>query len=387
MAKKDYYEILGVPRDASPEEIKKAYRRLAVKYHPDRNPENKKEAEEKFKEISEAYEVLIDPEKRRIYDQYGHEGLKGYFRQGDFTWSDFTHFDDLKDIFKDLGFGFNFFDEIFDFFTGGRRATTRRERKTSRKGEDLRISIPLSLEEIAKGTTKKIKIRRLEKCTACGGTGSRDGKVTTCPTCGGTGVVRKVTRTIFGQFIQESTCPTCHGEGAVIQNPCPVCGGTGRVKKEKELEIKIPPGVREGEYLIIRGEGNAGLKGGGYGDLYVFIQEKPHEIYKREGEDLYIDLPITPSEAALGERFEIETIHGKKLKIDIPPGAETGTLIKVRGEGILRNGRRGDLYIRLVVVTPKKLSKEMKELYKRLKDIEKHELGKDWKERVRNLKR
>lgn len=378
MPKKDYYEILGVPRNATPEEIKRAYRKLAIKYHPDRNPENKKEAEEKFKEISEAYEVLIDPEKRRLYDMYGHEGVKQTFHQGDFTWRDFTHFDDLRDIFRDIGFGSTFFDEIFNTFFGvdtrGRRGY--RTQKVKLRGEDIRITLPLSLEEIYRGETKRIKFKRYGICSSCGGSGSSDGKVETCPVCKGTGYVREVSTTFFGQFIREGICSNCRGEGKVITNPCKVCGGTGRVLEERELEFRVPKGIRDGEYFVIRGEGHAGEKGGERGDLVVLVSEKPHKLFTRSGEDLHVNLNLTYSELVLGTELEFVHLDGSKIKVRVPAGSKPGDLLKIKGLGLERNGFKGDLYFHLKIIVPERFSKEFRELLEKLSVEEKNLLQK-----------
>jgi molecular chaperone DnaJ len=376
MAKKDYYEILGVPRDATPEEIKKAYRRLAIKYHPDRNPENRKEAEEKFKEISEAYEVLIDPEKRKLYDMYGHEGVKTRFQQGDFTWRDFTHFDDLRDIFKDLGFGFDFFDDFFgNFFGFDSRRGTRRQRVKVR-GEDIQITLPLTLEEIYRGETKKIRLKRLEVCDSCQGTGSVDGKVETCPVCKGSGVVREVSSTFFGQFIRETVCPQCKGEGKVIVNPCPKCGGSGRVREEEEIEFRIPKGIRNGEYFILHGEGHAGTRGGERGNLIVVVSEKPHEIFIRDKEDLHVAINVTYSELILGKEFEFTHLDGRKLKVKIPPGTLPGETIRLKGYGMERNGYKGDLYFHVKLIVPTRPSKEYLDLAQKMQKEEEETMRK-----------
>jgi len=378
MAKRDYYEILGVPRNATPEEIKKAYRKLAIKYHPDRNPENRKEAEEKFKEISEAYEVLIDPEKRRLYDMYGHEGLKGTFRQGDFTWQDFTHFDDLRDIFKDFGIGFDIFDDFLsNFFGGGARSRTATQRRKIRlRGEDIRITLPLTLEEIYRGEKKKIRYKRYGVCSVCGGTGSLDGKVDTCPVCHGTGRIREVTTTFFGQFIREGVCPRCNGEGKIIANPCTTCGGTGRILEERELEFHVPKGIRDGEYFVIRNEGHVGERGGERGDFVVVVSEKPHKLFLRNNEDLHVNLNLSYSELLLGTELELEHLDGGKIKVKVPPGSKPGDFIRLRGLGLERNGIRGDLYIHLRLVVPEKFSKEYRESLEKLKEEEKELLRK-----------
>ncbi|MGB9824209.1 MAG: molecular chaperone DnaJ [Candidatus Hydrothermia bacterium] len=378
MSKKDYYEILGVPRNATPEEIKKAYRKLAVKYHPDRNPDNKKEAEEKFKEVSEAYEVLIDPEKRRLYDMYGHEGVKQTFHQGDFTWRDFTHFDDLRDIFRDLGFGSSFFDEVFNTFFGvdtrGRRGY--RTQKVKLRGEDIRITLPLTLEEIFRGETKKIKFKRYGICTSCNGSGSSDGKVETCPVCKGTGYVREVSTTFFGQFIREGVCSNCRGEGKIITNPCRVCGGTGRVLEERELEFRVPKGIRDGEYFVIRGEGHVGEKRGDRGDLVVLVSEKPHKLFVRSGEDLHVNLNLSYSELVLGAELEFEHLDGSKIKVRVPQGSKPGEFLRIKGMGLERNGFRGDLYFHLNIIIPERFSKEFREILEKLTLEEKNLLHK-----------
>ncbi len=371
MTNRDYYEILGVPRDASPEEIKKAYRKLAMKYHPDRNPDNRKEAEEKFKEVSEAYEVLIDPEKRKLYDMYGHEGVKSTFRQGDFTWQDFTHFDDLRDIFRDLGFGFDFFDDFFGSFFGQETVRRGRGRQRARStGEDLRITLPVTLEEIYKGETKKIRLKRFESCPVCHGAGSPDGKWDNCKTCNGTGVLREVSRSFFGQFIRETVCPTCQGQGKILVNPCSNCGGTGRVKVEEEVEFRIPKGIRNGESFIIHGVGNVGERGGTRGNLIVTVSEKPHPLFIRDGEDLHVAVNLSYSEIFFGKELELRHLDGSSLKVKIPPKTVPGLRVKMKGFGLERNGYRGDLYVHVRLVIPSKSSKEYTALLEKLSSEE-----------------
>ena len=326
-SKRDYYEILGVPRNASPEEIKKAYRRLAKKYHPDLNPDNKEEATEKFKEISEAYEVLMDPEKRALYDRYGHEGLSGAFKQGNFTWEDFTHFSDLEDIFGDLFGG----GSLFDFFFGTRRRGERREYRRRPQGEpggNIKVVVPLTLKEIAEGVTKEIKLRKYVVCPHCNGTG---GKTETCPTCGGTGQIRRTQRHIFGEFVSVSTCPTCRGSGEIVKEPCKYCHGEGRIKKEKKIKVKIPPGVSKGNYITLRGEGHAGRRGGPPGDIIVLIDEKKDNTFIRDGFNIILNLPISFKTAVLGGDVEIPTLNEEKPSIyHQEPNQAIESILKVR---------------------------------------------------------
>ncbi len=355
MAKRDYYEILGVQRDATDEEIKKAYRRLAMEYHPDRNPGDKT-AEEKFKEVSEAYEVLKDPEKRRRYDAYGHEGVKGGF--GDFAGFEFDLADALR-TFMSEGFGFA------DIFGMG-RGRSRAGRKP--RGSDLQIRLSLTLEEIATGVTKKLKIKRLVRCATCNGSGLKKGsKPVTCPQCNGTGEIRSVSRSIFGQFINVSTCSYCRGEGQIIKDFCEACGGEGRVQGESTLTVEIPAGVSSGNYITLRGEGDVGPNGGPPGDVLVFIEEKEHEYFERHGDDILFDLYLSFPQAALGTTVEIPTLNGK-AELEISPGTQSGKILRMRGKGIphLRGHGRGDQLVRIHVWTPTKLNKQEKELLKQL---------------------
>ena len=365
-SKRDYYEILGVPRNASPEEIKKAYRRLAKKYHPDLNPDNKEEATEKFKEISEAYEVLMDPEKRALYDRYGHEGLSGAFKQGNFTWEDFTHFSDLEDIFGDLFGG----GSLFDFFFGTGRRGERREYRRRPQGEpggNIKVVVPLTLKEIAEGVTKEIKLRKYVVCPHCNGTG---GKTETCPTCGGTGQIRRTQRHIFGEFVSVSTCPTCRGSGEIVKEPCKYCHGEGRIKKEKKIKVKIPPGVSKGNYITLRGEGHAGRRGGPPGDIIVLIDEKKDNTFIRDGFNIILNLPISFKTAVLGGNVEIPTLNGRKT-IHIPPGTQSGHRIHLKGEGIkFMNGYgRGDLIVQVNVYTPRRVTRKAKKLLEELDSL------------------
>jgi len=370
--KRDYYQVLGVSRDASEDEIRKAYRRLAMKYHPDKNPDNRKEAEEKFKEISEAYEVLMDKDKRARYDAYGHAGVEGDFGPGGFTWQDFTRAADIEDIFGDVFKDFFGFGEgsIFDRIFGTRREEEAYESYRGR-GENLKVRLHLSLKEIATGTTKQIKLRRYEKCTACNGTG---GKSKICSACGGSGRVRRVSSSIFGQFVNITTCPTCGGKGRVKSDPCKYCRGTGRVQKTSTISVKIPAGVSSGNYIPLKGQGNAGSNGGPPGDLIVLIEEKKDDVFERQGDDVFVKVPISFPIAALGGKVRIPTLDGE-VRVTIPPGTQSGKLLKLKGKGIprLHGYGRGDQIVEVVVRTPQRLTKEAKELIKKLAE----ELGKE----------
>src|SRR5689334_18096946 len=294
MAKRDYYEILEVPRTANPDEIKKAYRKAALKFHPDRNPNNK-EAEEKFKEAAEAYEVLSDADKRRRYDQYGHDGV----RQG----SDFHGFTNVNDIFSSFSdiFGSSFGGSIFEEVFAGGRSRARGRGQSGTPGSDLKIRLPLTLEEIATGVEKKLKVKRWKTCDTCGGSGARStASRITCTVCGGSGEVRQVSRSVFGQFVNISTCSNCNGEGKIIKDRCTACGGEGRLQGETTIKVSVPPGVAEGNYIPLHGQGNAGQRGGPAGDLLVIIQEEPHPLLVRNGDDVILDLLVTYTEAALG---------------------------------------------------------------------------------------
>ena len=383
MAKRDYYEVLGVSRDATEDEIKKAYRKLAMKYHPDKNPDNK-EAEEKFKEASEAYEVLSDKEKRQLYDQYGHEGIDQQFGNGGFSWNDFSHFDDISDLF---GGGFS---SIFDtLFGGGFSSRSRESQRYSNQGENIQIDLALTLKEIALGTEKKVRITVKDVCDQCRGTGSADGKAETCPQCHGTGQVRTVRQSLFGQMQSISECPSCRGEGKIIRNKCPKCMGEGRISKNKEINVKIPAGVEENQVIRLRGQGNVGPRNGSYGDILVVIHEKPDELFERDGNNIILELPITVTQAVLGDEVIVPTLTGT-AKMKIPPGTQSGRIFRLRGQGIkgLNSYSRGDLLVKIKVVVPTKLSREEMELYNRLKEFDKkRELkpGKSFKEKLRGF--
>lgn len=363
--KRDYYEVLGVDRNADDSTIKKAYRKLAMQFHPDKNPDDKV-AEEKFKEASEAYEVLSDPEKRKIYDQYGHAGIENSFGGQGFDWSNFSHFDDLNDIF---GGGFS---SIFETLFGGGFGGRRSNRQSSNRGEDLQIELSLTLKEIAQGVEKKIKIGVKDACDRCNGTGSADGKVETCPQCKGTGQVRQVRPSLFGQMQTVSECPTCRGEGKIIKNRCPKCYGEGRVGKVSEINVKIPAGVEEGQYIRLRGQGNVGPRGGSRGDILVLIHEKKDDLFERNGRDLFIKCPISFSQAALGGEIIVPTLQGS-VKMKIPAGTQTGRIFRLKGQGLptLHSSYgNGDLLVEIVVVTPTRLSKEEAELFSQLKNYD-----------------
>lgn len=360
MSKRDYYEILGVPRSASRDDLKKAYRKLALLYHPDRNPGNK-EAEEKFKEAAEAYEVLSDEEKRHRYDQFGHEGMRpGYDFRG------FTDISDIFNTFSDIfstGFGGSIFDEVFTGSWPRSRSTF-----TGTPGSDLKVRLRLNLEEIANGVEKKLKIKKSRKCDTCGGSGAKPGSSrTTCPTCQGTGETRHVSRSVFGQFVSITTCSTCDGEGKIIKEPCPTCKGEGRVQGETTIKVNVPAGVAHGNYIPLRGQGNAGRRGGPAGDLIVVIEEEPHEYFARNGDDIVYSLLISYPEAALGAEVEVPTLNGR-ARLKIEPGTQPGQVLRMREKGIghLNSYGRGDQLIHIDVWIPKRLSSREKELLKEL---------------------
>ena len=354
MSKRDYYEVLGVDRSAGDDELKKAYRKLAMKYHPDRN-KGDAEAEKKFKEASEAYDVLRDPQKRQRYDQFGHSGMNGggFGGASDFGSADFEDiFSRFSDIFGSDIFGGDPF--------GGSRGQSRRRRGTGRPGSDMKLRVELTLEEIAEGTEKTLKVKKHVKCDSCNGTGAEtEADFETCGTCNGVGEVRQVSRTMFGQFVNVQPCPTCNGEGKIIKNRCSECGGEGRIKQDEKIKVNIPSGVANGNYITLRRQGNAGIRGGQPGDLIVLIEEKPHDNFEREGNDIFYDLSLSIPDAILGTEVQVPTLKGK-AKVKIEAGTQPGKLLRMKERGIkgLNNSGTGDQYIRVNIYVPKDLTDE-----------------------------
>lgn len=368
MEKRDYYEILGLGRSVGEEEIKKAYRRQAMKYHPDRNPGNK-EAEDKFKEATEAYEILKDPTKRQRYNQFGHAGMGQGAGFGGGGFERFDMADALRAFMQDFG-GFGGLDDLFG---GGRRAGRRDNR-----GQDLQARIALTLEEIASGVTKKLRVKKMATCSDCSGYGSAPGTSrSTCPQCKGAGQVRRVTQSFLGQMVNVTTCNVCGGEGNVVSTPCPTCRGEGRVKIQNMVSVDIPAGVASGNYIPIEGQGNAGRRGGPPGDLIVVIEEKDHDIFSRSDNNIVCQVPISFDVAALGGRIEIPILGGTDT-LEIPAGTQTGKLFRLRGKGIphLRRRGRGEQLVQVQIWTPKKLSEADKKLIRQLSQSESFTLPK-----------
>ena len=343
--KRDYYEILGVLREAELSQIKKAYRQKALEFHPDRN-QHDPEAEEKFKEASEAYEVLSDPQKRQIYDQLGHAGLEG---------RGFHGFDRVDDIFSSFG---NIFEEFFGTggfgFGGGRR-----QRERGRQGSDLEASTRIRFEEVLSGVKKEIELHKEAACDACHGIGSKSGKRSACVACAGSGQVAHSQ----GFFVIQTTCPRCHGMGEIITDPCDDCRGQGRVRKKKMLTVKVPPGVEDGMRLVLRGEGNSGMQGGGSGDLYVHIRVEAHSFFARKGDDIFCSIPVSMPQAAIGTKIMIPTLEGSE-EVAIKEGIDSGDEIRLKKKGLpnVHSGKRGDQIVKVIVSTPKKLSKKQRQL-------------------------
>jgi molecular chaperone DnaJ len=361
---RDYYEILAVERTADGEAIKKAYRKLALQYHPDRNGGDK-EAEEKFKEATEAYEVLRDPDKRATYDRFGHAGVKGRAGGGGGQQYGGFGFEDALNIFmRDFG-GFG---GLEDLFGGG----AGRGRGGAQRGKDLQIKLTVTLPEVASGVKKTVKIRALDACSKCSGAGSEDPSgPATCPGCQGAGQVRRVQRSVFGQFVSASVCPQCQGAGQIVKNPCKKCGGDGRERGEQTLEIQIPVGVSTNNYLTLRGQGNAGPRNGPRGDVIAVIEVEDDPRFEREDTDLVYDLPLSFSAAALGQEVDVPTVYGDE-RVRIPAGTQSGDVLTLRGKGLpqLGGGPKGDQHVRIHVWTPTELSAEQEELFRRLAELE-----------------
>lgn len=352
MSEQDYYKILGCEKTASDEELKKAYRKLAMEYHPDRNKDNPK-AEEKFKEINAAYDTLKDPQKRASYDRFGAAGASGMGGAGGFSGAGFGSA--FSDIFEDM------FGEMMGGAGGGRRSNG------PLRGSDMQFSLDVTLEDAFKGKDAKLKIPTVEACTDCKGTGSADGgKAEKCPDCGGAGRVRAQQ----GFFTIERACTTCNGQGSVIKSPCPKCSGAGRVRGDKTVQISIPAGISEGQRIRLSGEGEAGIRGGGSGDLFVLINIKQHKFFKREGSNLHCRVPVPMTTAALGGNLDVPTIEGQKASIKIPSGTQTGQQLRLKGKGmnIMRSENRGDMFVEIFVETPVNLDKKQTDLMKQLDD-------------------
>ncbi len=372
MSRNDFYEVLGVGKGASSDEIKRAFRKKAMQYHPDKNPGDKK-AEEKFKEVNEAYEILSDPQKKDRYDKFGHAGVDpsaGGFGGG-------AGFGGFEDIFSD----------IFDMFGGG--FSSSRRRSGPAKGSDIQQRLTITFEEAAFGAEKEFTVLRYEKCEKCHGSGAEnDTSKTTCPTCNGTGEVRAQQRTPFGQFVNVRPCDRCGGTGSIIENPCKACHGEGKLRKKVNLKVKIPAGVDNDSVISLRGEGEPGTHGGPNGDLYVIIAVQPHKVFKRDGSDLILEMPITFPQAALGDDLLVPTLDGK-VTYKIHPGTQSGTVFRLKGKGIqqVNSHRTGDLYVKVIVEVPKKLKGEQKKLLQKLAASfgDGHEQRKSFLDNVKDL--
>jgi len=344
-SKRDYYEVLGVDRNATDEEIKRAFRKLAFKYHPDHNCDDG--AEDRFKEINEAYEVLSDADKRAAYDRFGHGGAESFFGRG----------------FE--GFDFGGFGDIFNAFFS--RATTA-TRQAPQRGADLRYGITVTLEELALSTEKEINISRTENCSLCQGVGCKPGsQPSRCPNCNGTGQVHRTQQSIFGRFTNITTCSQCHGEGRIITEPCPQCRGTGKEKRQRSILVEVPAGVEDGSQIRIRGEGDAGVRGGSSGDVYITVSVEPHQLFTRDNDDIIYELPINFAQAALGTEVEVPTLDGE-VKLKVPAGSQTGKVFRLKNNGIphLHRNGRGDQLVMLFVVTPESLTEKQRQLFQEL---------------------
>ncbi len=369
--KRDYYEVLGVNKGAGDDELKKAYRKVAKKYHPDLHPDDK-EAEEKFKEVNEAYAVLSDPEKRSRYDQFGHAGVDPNFGAGG----------------GGAGFGgFDFGDIFGDIFGGGFGGFGGSRRNGPVRGNDVRQVIDITFEEAAFGTKKKLSITKMESCSECGGSGAKPGtQATVCTKCGGTGQVRNQVRTPLGYMTNIGTCPDCSGSGKIIKDPCRQCRGTGKVRKNSVIEVDIPAGIDHGQTIQIRGKGEPGERGGAQGDLLVTVRVKPHPLFIREGNNVFIDMPITFVQAALGATVKVPTLDGT-VEYDIPEGTQSETTFKLRGKGIpyIRSKARGDQYVKVRVEVPSNLSSKQKELLREFDDDKNYRQKKSFMDKAKNF--
>ena len=354
---RDYYDVLGLSREAGEEEIKRAYRQLAMQHHPDRNPHDPA-AEARFKEAAEAYEVLKDPGKRSAYDRFGHAGVRGGFAHAP---DGFDLSDALRAFMRDFGgFGFD------DLFGGEARRTSG-----ARRGTDVQVRVQLSLEEVTTGVEKTLNLAILELCGACGGSGSESGGRVACRTCGGSGELRQARRSIFGQFVNVVTCPACRGRGSVVEKACPACGADGRQRKEKRVKVKIPPGVATGNFLTLRGQGNAGPDGGARGSVIVVLEVLEHDLFHREGDDVLLAHPVSFSQAALGATLTVPTLGGTS-ELVVPPGTQSGAVLTLKGKGIPRlSGKgHGDQHVQVRVWTPVKLSADERRLLEELSKVE-----------------
>lgn len=360
--KRDYYEVLGVNKNATDDEIKKAYRKLAKKYHPDANPDNKEESEKKFKEVNEAYETLSDKQKRQMYDQFGFNGPNFAGNPGGGSYYYSSGFDGF-DGFGDLG------DIFSSFFGGGFGGKSTSNKKGPKKGNNLKVNVEITFEEAFLGVEKEIVITRNETCTTCDGTGAKPGTpITKCSVCNGTGQIRQVQNTILGQMQTTKICSNCNGTGEVIKEPCEICKGKGKVRKQPKIKVKIPAGIDDNQTVVLRGEGEHGEKGGTHGDLYITIRIKKSRTFSRQGSTVLCDIPITITQATLGANLEIPMVDGTKETFKIPEGTQTGTKFTIRGKGFknVNNTSQGDFVFTVIVQTPKKLTKEQRDLIEQL---------------------
>lgn len=378
MSKKDYYDVLGVSKTATADEIKKAYRKLARQYHPDVNKDNP-EAAEKFKEASEAYSVLSDEQKRAQYDQFGHAAFENGGAGGAGGFGGFEGFG---------GFGGGGMEDIFDMFFGGQGRGSRGSNAGPQRGADLRFDLEITFEEAAFGLEREISLYCDEQCPHCHGNGAEPGsKVETCPECHGSGEIRFTQNTMFGQMTNVRPCPKCHGEGKIISEPCKECRGQGTVKKNKKLKVKIPAGVDNGSRLRVAGEGEAGVKGGPSGDLYVYLYVKPHKFFERDGTTVYCEVPINIVQATLGDEIKVPTLDGQVV-MKVPEGTQPGKVLRLKGKGIpsLRNSTRGDQLVRIKVVVPQKLNEKQKDALRKFAEISKDNINPEEKGFLNKIK-